>query len=396
MKRILIVMHAMEIGGAEKALLGLLENMDYTKYSVDLFLLRHQGEWLKYIPKEVNLLPESASYSCIAVPIKEVFKKGKIRIAWQRYLGKKNARSRVKELGVSKDNGIGIEFSHKYTVKCMPMISDREYDAAISFLTPHYFVRDKVKAKKKIAWIHTDYSKVAIDKESELPMWAAFDDIVAVSDGVKEQFVKIFPTLAEKVTVIENILPVQLIQKQAKEPTDIPFSQENINLLSIGRFGNAKNFDNIPEICKRVKEEVSNVRWYIIGYGPDEALIRQKIEEYGMQDTVLILGKKENPYPYIQACDIYAQPSRYEGKAVTVKEAQMLGKPVVITDYATAKSQLTDGVDGVIVPMDNEGCAEGIIRLLHNPGKMKQLEYICRSKNYTNTEEIVKIKKLLN
>ena len=377
MKSILIVMHAMELGGAERALLGMLENIDYTQYSVDLFLLRHQGEWLKYIPKEVNLLPEDKSYSCLAVPIMEVFKKGKIQIAWQRYLGKKNARSRVKELGVSKDNGIGLDYSHKYTVKCMPTISDTEYDAAISFLTPHYFVRDKVKAKKKIAWIHTDYSKVAIDRESELPMWAAFDDIVAVSDSVKEQFIKLFPTLAEKVTVIENILPVQLIQKQAKEQTDIPFSQENINLLSIGRFGNAKNFDNIPEICKRVKEEISNVRWYIIGYGPDEALIRRKIEEYGMQDTVIILGKKENPYPYIKACDLYVQPSRYEGKAVTVIEAQMLGKPVAITDYATAKSQLTDGVDGVIVPMDNEGCAEGIIRLLHNPGKMKQLEYIC-------------------
>ena len=395
MKRILIVMHAMEVGGAEKALLGLLENIDYTKYSVDLFLLRHQGEWLKYIPKEVNLLPENASYSCLAVPIKEVFKKGKIRIAWQRYLGKKNARSKVKKLGVSKDNGIGIEFSHKYTMKCMPMISDREYDVAISFLTPHYFVRDKVKAKKKIAWIHTDYSKVAIDKESELPMWAAFDNIVAVSDGVKEQFVKIFPTLAEKVTVIENILPVRLIQKQAEEDVDLPYLTEDVNLLSVGRFSYAKNYDHVPAICRLIKQDIPNIKWYIIGYGGDEGLIREKIEEYGMQDTVIILGKKENPYPYIKACDLYVQPSRYEGKAVTVKEAQMLGKAVVITAYATSRSQLTNGVDGVIVPMDNEGCAEGIITVLRNKEHQELLAANCLNSDYSNGSEINRIYELI-
>ena len=78
-----------------------------------------------------------------------------------------------------------------------------------------------------------------------------------------------------------------------------------------------------------------------------------------MQERVIILGKKNNPYPYMRACDLYVQPSRYEGKAVTVREAQLLGKPVVITNYATSASQLEDGADGVIVPMDNAGCAEG-------------------------------------
>ena len=224
MKKILIVMHAMEIGGAEKALLGLLENIDYREYNIDLFLLRHQGEWLKYIPENVTLLPEDASYSCLAVPIKEVLKKGKIRIAFQRYIGKKNAREKVKELGLSGNNEIGIEYSHKYTEKCMPMISDKEYDVAISFLTPHYFVRNRVKAKRKIAWIHTDYSEVAIDTESQLPVWASFDDIVAVSVGVKEQFLKKFPSLSDKITVVENILPMRMIREQAEEKIDLPFS----------------------------------------------------------------------------------------------------------------------------------------------------------------------------
>ena len=218
---------------------------------------------------------------------------------------------------------------------------------------------------------------------------------MAVSDDVKNQFIKIFPTLADKTIVMENILPISLIKKQADEHQDLPYSSEDLNLLSVGRFSYAKNFDNIPKICKRIKEEVKNVRWYIIGYGPDEALIRQKIEEYGMQDTVIILGKKENPYPYIQACDLYVQPSRYEGKAVTVKEAQMLGKPVVITEYATSGSQLTDGVDGIIVPMDNERCAKGIIRVIRDKELRESLVKNCLSSDFSNSSEIEKIYELL-
>lgn len=110
-----------------------------------------------------------------------------------------------------------------------------------------------------------------------------------------------------------------------------------------------------------------------------------------MQERVIILGKKDNPYPYLRACDLYVQPSRYEGKAVTVREAQLLGKPVVITKYATSASQLEDGVDGVIVPMDNAGCAAGIAELLRDPERMRQLSENCKKRDYTNSAEIVKI-----
>ena len=109
----------------------------------------------------------------------------------------------------------------------------------------------------------------------------------------------------------------------------------------------------------------------------------------------MILGKKENPYPYIKACDLYVQPSRYEGKAVTVREAQMLCKPVVITRYATSASQLEDGVDGVIVPMDNEGCAREIIQLLKDPERMQRLSVACAQRDYTNAGEAKKIYRLL-
>ena len=114
-----------------------------------------------------------------------------------------------------------------------------------------------------------------------------------------------------------------------------------------------------------------------------------------MEKYVIILGKKENPYPYMKACDLYVQPSRYEGNCVAVHEAQILGKPVVITRYATSASQLVDGVDGVIVPMDNEGCAEGIAALLRDPARMEQLSQVCKSRDYSNREEVKKLYQIL-
>ena len=140
----------------------------------------------------------------------------------------------------------------------------------------------------------------------------------------------------------------------------------------------------MPDISRRNRETSLNVKWYLIGFGGDEDLIRSKIAEAGMEDHVIMLGKREGPYPYIASCGLYSQPSRYEGNSVTVREAQMLAKPVVITRYPTSARQLEEGVVGVIVPMDNEGCAAGIAALLCEPEKMKAISEACRQGDYSN------------
>lgn len=397
MKNILIFSHAMELGGAEKALLGLLETIDSTKYNVDLFLMRHSGELYKYIPKDIHVLEEKSEYASLAIPIVDVLIKRQFRVAWGRFIGKACAKKRIKKLKLPNDNDVALEYSHKYTVNAMPMISDKEYDLAISFLTPHYFVAQKVKAKKKIAWIHTDYSMVAVDRESQLEMWKAFDVIASISEKVTENFLDIFPELSDKVQMIQNIMPIKYIEEISSLfiPEDEMVSDKAIKLLSIGRFCTAKNFDNVPDICKRLIENGLDIKWYLIGYGRDENLIKDRIIECGMQDHVIILGKKENPYPYIKACDYYVQPSRYEGKCVSVIEAQMLHKPVIITDYATSRCQLDDGIDGVIVSLDNEACAVGISAVLNDSKLIKHLVENCIQRDYSNAEQIEKIYKLI-
>lgn len=393
MKKILIVSQAMELGGAERALLGLLENIDTNTYDVDLFLMRHSGELMDQIPDNIHLLPEVKAYAALAVPMKTVLKRGQISVLLGRMYAKIKARQRAKQLGIQGDNAVELEYSHKYTAWAMPKISSKTYDLVISFLTPHYFAAQKTTAKQNIALIHTDYSTVQIDVTSELAMWSQFDWIASISDDVTSSFLKAFPTLKDKIILVENIMPTRHIQALTEKDCveQEMAKREGIKFLSIGRFCTAKNFDNVPEICKRVRVKGLNVTWYLIGYGGDETLIRQKIQEHSMEDHVIILGKKSNPYPYIKACDVYIQPSRYEGKCVAVREAQMLGKPVIITDYATSASQLEDGVDGVIVPMDNEGCAQGIADVLRNPKLMDELRDNCNQRDYSNRCEVEKI-----
>jgi glycosyltransferase involved in cell wall biosynthesis len=276
------------------------------------------------------------------------------------------------------------------------------YDLAISFLNPHNYVVDKVRAKKKICWIHTDYTRIDISVDQELPIWNAYDHIISISSDVTKTFLQVFPSLSGKIVEMENILSPVFVRKRAEliseneVEKEIPQEEGVIRLLSVGRFCEAKNYDNVPDICHHIVENGVDIRWFLIGFGGDEALIRQKIEEAGMQDYVIILGKKSNPYPYIKACDIYVQPSRYEGKSVTVREAQMLCKTVVVTNYPTAKSQIQDGIDGKIVPMDNEGCAQGLAEFIMNTELQKQITEYLKTHDYGNEAEVRKIELLLN
>lgn len=393
-KKILIVSHALELGGAERSLIGLLEAIDPNICDVDLFLLRHEGELMDMIPSYVHLLPQVPAYTVLARPMATVLKEGHLLLTGARLAGKLAANRYAKKHG-HIESGVSLEYSHKFTCPLMPKIQpDVEYDLAISFLTPHYFVAEKVRAKQKVAWIHTDYSRIQVNAASETKMWSAYDHIVTISDAVTESFVQVFPTLKNRIISIENILPAQFVKKQAEKSADA-MDHCGSRLLSIGRFCYQKNFDNIPDICAKLVQLGLNVRWYLIGFGPDLDLIHSKIQEAQMENHVVILGKKQNPYPYIAACDLYVQPSRYEGKAVTVREAQMLGKPVAITDYATASSQLENGVDGLTVPMDNEGCAKGIADLLRNPKRMQELSDACKRRDYSNAGEVNKLYQLL-
>ena len=401
-KRVFIAIHYLELGGAEISLIGLLQSLDYSKYDVDLFVYSHRGELMEFIPEEVNLLPEINEYAQIERPLKDVIRDGYWKIAFARLKARMQFRRYVRRNHPKEGSAI-FQYVSNAVSPYLPILQHLgEYDLAISFLTPHNIVLDKVKAKKKAAWIHSDYSYIDVDTDLELPVWSGFDHIVSISQEVTKTFTIRFPSLKSKIIQIENILSPVFVRERAEQISqdviklEMKREEDETILLSIGRFSNQKNFDNVPDICKRIRYSGCRVKWYLIGYGGDEPLIRSKIIEAGMDDYVIILGKKTNPYPYIKACDIYVQPSRYEGKSVTVREAQMLYKPVVVTDYPTAGSQIINGIDGVIVPLDNEGCAERIVSFINNPKLQKDIIDYMKVNDFGNEGESKKIDNLLS
>lgn len=395
MKKIFIASFDLGIGGVERSLIGLLNEIDYTQYEVDLFLYAHEGEFMGMIPPKVNLLPEIKKYSMFEKPIKEVLEQQYFYIGFVRLLSKLFIALKSKIQKNSADSLMNYYF--KYSLPNLPQISSCNYDLAISFLAPHYFVLEKVKAKKKTAWIHTDYSYISIDEQFELKMWRKFDYIAAVSESCREAFLEKFPELESKIIVIENVLsPLFVHQQTAVDVSqEMPKDDGVINLCTVGRFSHQKGLDNAVLLCKKLVDMGCNIKWYAIGYGGDEPLMRAKIRETGMENHFIILGKKANPYPYMKACDVYIQPSRYEGKAVTVREAQILGKPVVITNFATAPSQLKDGYDGVIVAMEIDECAKGIKAVLEDGELQQRLINNTKKNKYGNESEVERIYALL-
>lgn len=388
-KKVLFIMYNLELGGAEKSLISILNNMDYTRYEVDLFLYEHSGELIEQLPKEVTLLPEIKKYATLCNSTKETFKDGYIRLGTVRTISKYHAN--LRKLPLAYD-----QYLYRYGSKLMEKLS-KEYDTAISNIWPHNLVVEKVNARRKIGWIHTDYSQMKVDYDMDFKILNKLDFIVAVSNQCKEVMDKIYPQLKSKIVIIENIVSKDVITKLAEEPLKEinEFKSRDIKLLTVARLHPEKGVDRAVEAAKKLKDEGKCFKWYIIGYGAQEKELLKRSKELGIEKEVRFLGKKINPYPYFKSCDIYVQPSRYEGKAITITEAKFFNKPIVITDYNSAKDQIDHGKNGLIVENSTQGVYEGIKELMENTTIMEKFEENLKKDGISITNEIEKIYNLM-
>lgn len=216
--RIIILMHYLELGGAEMALIGLLNALDPSRVDVDLFIYSHQGPLMKFIPEWVNLLPEVKAYSMIERPMGEALRNGQFGVVAGRLLARMRHKRHIRKARFTGDDGSIMQYVGNCVTPVLPKINPEvEYDLCISFLTPHNIGRDKVRARKRLAWIHTDYSTVHVNAALELPVWGAYNMIAAISPEVRRSFLNIFPSLSDRIIDIENILPVDYVRSRAEE-----------------------------------------------------------------------------------------------------------------------------------------------------------------------------------
>jgi glycosyltransferase involved in cell wall biosynthesis len=396
MKKILISSYDMEVGGVERSLISMLGNIDHSRYKMDLMLFKHQGDFMNLLPQNSNLLPEVPQYSTFRKSIMETFRDKHYSIGFSRLLSKVSTNLVNKTKKFEEPGYLQMQMMWKYALPFLPKMKE-EYDVAISYLWPHDFVAEKVQAKKKFGWIHTDFSTIETDIEMDLRVWNKFDHIIAVSEECKNSFVSKYKDLEEKVMVIENITsPKFILEMSEGNITNPMLSDTRFKLLTVARLSHAKGIDQAVEALKKLIDKgLHDIVWYVVGYGGDEDFIKKLIAQNNLENNFILLGKQTNPYPFIKACDLYVQPSRYEGKAVTVTEAKVLGKPILITNYPTAKSQVEHGVDGVICDLSIEGLSNGIELIYYKNDLRKELISNLNGMDFSNNDELNKLYNLI-
>lgn len=395
MKRIFIAIQYMELGGAERALLGLLDALDASRFQVDLFVYRHSGELMPLIPDKVNLLPELPSYRALSRPVKDILKEGRLGIAAARLWAKRRSARFGKRLE-GRENYAVFDDAAAAVSPFLPSLKKLGvYDLAISFLTPHRIVRDKVLARRKIAWIHTDYSSIGINVERELPVWRSYDRIISISPQAGRGFLSRFPELEDKLVELQNIVSPEAVREQAALEDVSAVMEGAPSLCTVGRFSHAKGMDRAVRLAARlVAMGWKNCAGTSSATGM-KCPCAVKLPPAACGNTWSFWEKRPTPTRYMAACGLYVQPSRYEGKAVAVREAQILGRPVAITNFPTSAGHLEDGVDGIIIPNDEEGAALALFRLLKDDARLESLSEECRRRDYDNRDEILKLEALI-
>nr|WP_168122817.1 glycosyltransferase [Paenibacillus sp. HB172176] len=364
-------MNHLHCGGAEKALISLLQTIDYSSFEVDLLLFKKEGMFMNQLPSQVRLLESPSDYLIFDMPIRQAItsclKRGKLKLAW--------ARIRAGLIFKSEKNPARCEqLVWKHLSRAMPALPVR-YDAAIGYLekNPVYYCIEKVKAEKKLGFIHTEYSKLGMDPALDQKHFAQLDYIVTVSKSCGDVLKRSFPAFEKKIEIMHNIVSPSLVLQLSQKGNPYSHPYAGCRIVSMGRLHSLKGFDMAIEACRMMIDKGIPVQWYIIGEGEERERLKRSIEQHKLQEHFHLLGLQENPYPFIKHADIYVQPSRFEGKSIAVDEAKILAKPIVVTNFSTANDAVASMVNGLIVDMNAAAIAAGIERLWNDPALRDRL-----------------------
>lgn len=385
-KKILFVYDKMIIGGTTTSLLSLLNEISPAEYDIDLLLLYSGGDLEYMIPKHINVHYVSNRDKCkskLLLLTKFVFS----RYFW----------SFIKHFMQGKHNKKMLIWQFTNHIKGVSTKAlSGNYDCAIGFMegwSNAYVIKRDLKAEKRICWVHLDYKDSYLVPASYERIYKAATSVVLVSQKCLENFVECYPQLADKAVCIENILSKQVVCERSKEfVSEINNKKEHITFVTCCRIVFAhKGLDRAVNAFSKLKKEgFTNFEWHVIGDGQDFDRMKELIDESELNDHILILGKKNNPLPYVANADAFLLPSRYEGKPMAITEALMLGKPCFVCDYTSAKEQITEGVTGNIAQNDDEDIYNVLKNVLTNPTLIDEYSTKIKEMDFSNREEINK------
>ena len=395
MKKVLFMCINMNIGGTEKALLNMLNEIDSSKYDITLLMLEKFGGFLNEIPSYVN------------VKYVEEFKEIKIFI-------NEPPQLLVKELIKSKKYFKGlntllaysiskitnnISYYYRYVLRDIKKVED-EYDLAVAYAGPMdlitYFVLNKIKAKKKAQWIHFDVTKIGFNKSFAKKNYKRFDKVFVVSEEGKNKLINLIPSLKDKAEVFFNVISCKLIEDMSKKEKSFDDNFDGKRILTVGRLSNEKGQDLTIPVLARLKGEGYKVKWYCIGDGPEKSNYIKNIKDLNIINDYILLGSKLNPYPFMRDCDLYMQPSKHEGYCITLGEARCFDNPIVTTNFTGANEQVKNEITGLICDISEEGIYNSIKRLLVDKKLYYTIKDNLNGETVGNTNEIGKLERLIN
>lgn len=386
-KKILFINYSLHSGGIEKSLVTILSLFDYDNYNVDLQLFANEGLFLDRVPHQVHLLeplfpPEYRLNIRQSFPA--LLKAGRPGLAFCRLL--------VSVAGLR--GTMGERLGKMWNVERRFARTARgEYDAAVAFMEgqPIYYCVTKVKSRVKIGFIHGDYEAMGLDRNYDRNYVHKLDSLCTVSESCLTSLRRVFPQDSEKFHVIYNIVSARLLHDLAEQGTGFTDGYDGTRILSIARLSRQKGLDIALPAAARLKKKGIAFRWYIIGVGPEEEKLKTMAQELSLSDCVFFLGERQNPYPYLRQCDIYLQPSRFEGKSIAVDEAMAMCRPILLTAFSTAADQISSGVNGLIVPMTSEGVEHGLETLIAEKELRESFSEALSGEACSNEDELLKL-----
>lgn len=386
------MMYYMECGGVENALVNLLEIIDSEKYEVDLYFLEQRGAFLCRIPKYVNIitlpLTEIERRFAVCMSAREILQYG---FENNKYI---QAVRLVTEYAVRKV--LGSQAPVYETV--LHDIETKDYDIALDFhgylsLTTVFLIK-KIRAKKYYTWVHSEgFIKDTPRMDQYLEK---YDRILCVSKKCRELMCEILPEYSgDKIGVCYNILCCEKIREKSEHGTQCEMT-DVLKLVTVGRMSTPKGYDIAVEVANLLKQRGIRFHWWFCGDGEMRHQIEAQICQMNLQKEITLLGFCDNPYGYMASADIYVQPSRYEGYAVTVTEASALGCVIVSTDVSGATEEIEHGQNGLITSVDAEALADAITQIAENSQIMAEMRRnACsrkkRKANISTLEDFLKV-----
>lgn len=387
MKRIAVVVTEFIAGGVEKALLELIDAIDRNEYEITVFLPNKNGQWTYLLEEKVNV--EVLQEVDLRKQANELLKKFDLFHLFKLLFFRLSSK-----LIIHSNYSKGLEYRLKSTPKY-----PEKFDIVIAYkisnidivLNSLYYI----DSNKKVAWVHQAFNE---SEKKYIGLYKQFDNIFCVSEALKAQTVNMFPSLRDKTDVFRNLVNYNEIKKLSTDYLPkLKNSNDLLAIVTVGRLSIEKGQDIIPSIAYFLRNKGYNFVWYLVGEGPLEAELKEKINQYNVTDCVVLCGRKDNPYPYIRNCDIYVQTSKTEGWGLTVSEAKILNKPIVTTNAGVMSEQIENGVNGIITENDSaEEICNSIEKLIINPDLRKSFVEVLEKDNTDgNKKEIQKLYSLI-